>query len=374
VSERHALYAFEDLPDRNRPFLTYLRAAALDVREEWRQLLYDRAASDHSWMLDRLRGLRAAAAVPADLGVHVKLMPWRGGALTRFKVNGLELRAPVGRGGFGTIYAAAAAAGERVAVKVLESASASPRQLKRFQAEFDRLKSLGEKLAGVADPPGIVRCFESDVALLDGRVYPWYSMEFALGGDLGGRIEERKGGRLGRAAWSDPECRRQVVDEFRQVAAAVAYLHEQHVIHRDLKPSNVLVMEGGRLCLSDFGLAKHLGSSEGGAARGPATSSGAVLGTRCYMAPEQEKGEEVAEQADAYALGILLAELAVGDRPTTNTGVGQGSTLQSWRPLKRLPEPLGRVLLRLTDVAPERRPANGRAVAQEFEAVVAKSV
>jgi serine/threonine protein kinase len=372
VSERHTLYAFEDLPDRNRPFLTYLRAAALDVREEWRQLLHERPTGDHSWMLDQFRVLRAASAVPAGLEVHVRLMPWRGGALTGLKVDGLELLAPVGRGGFGTIYAAATPTGQRVAVKVLESASASLRQLQRFRAEFARLKSMGEKLAGMANPPGIIRCFESNAALLDGRVYPWYSMEFALGGDLGGRIEDRRGGRLGQAAWSDPECRCQIVEEFRQVLAAVAYLHEEHVIHRDLKPSNVLILEDGRLCLSDFGLAKHLGSSEGSAARGPATSSGAVLGTRCYMAPEQEKGQDVAEPADVYALGILLAELAVGDRPPANTGVSQGSTLQGWRRLKQLPDGWRRFALRLTDVVPGRRPANGRAVLQEFQALLAR--
>jgi serine/threonine protein kinase len=371
LSGRHTLYAFEDIPDRGRGYLTQTRSAALDTREEWRQALRREPAAGHGWMLGTLRELRALSAVPADLEVHLKLMPWRGGALTGVKLGGVQLLAPVGRGGFGTIYAAATPAGQKVAVKVLESASVSPRQQQRFRAEFARLKSVGEGLAGLAEPPGIIRCFESNVLMLDGRVYPWYSMEFALGGDLGGRIEERRGRQVGRAAWADPEGRRQVVHEFRQVAAAVAYLHDRHIIHRDLKPSNVLILEDGRLCLSDFGLAKHLGSADPGAARGPMTSSGAVLGTRCYMAPEQEKGQGVAEPADVYSLGVLLAELAVGERPPAG-GASRGSALQSWRRLKQLPDGLRRFVLRLTDVDPGRRPANARAVQQEFEAVLAK--
>jgi serine/threonine protein kinase len=371
LSGRHTLYAFEDIPDRGRAFLTQVRGAALDTREEWRQALHLAPASGHGWMLGPLRELRALSAVPAELEVHLKLMPWRGGSLTGVKVGGMQLLAPVGRGGFGTIYAAATPAGRKVAVKVLESASVSARQQQRFRAEFARLKSVGEGLAGLADPPGIVRCFESNVLMLDGRVYPWYSMEFALGGDLGGRIEERRGREPGRAVWADADARRQIVHEFRQVVAAVAYLHDRHIIHRDLKPSNVLILEDGRLCLSDFGLAKHLEAAEIGPRAGPVTSSGAVLGTRCYMAPEQERGQGVAEPADVYSLGILLAELAVGERPPAG-GATRGSALQSWRRLKQLPDGLRRFVLRLTDVEPGRRPADAGAVRREFEAVLAK--
>jgi serine/threonine-protein kinase len=371
LTARHTLYAFEDVPDRGRGYLTQTRSAALDTREEWRQVLHRAPAAGHGWMLGTLRELRALSGVPAELEVHLKLMPWRGGALTGVKLGGMQLLAPVGRGGFGTIYAAATPAGRKVAVKVLESASVSARQQQRFRAEFARLKSVGEGLAGLADPPGIVRCFESNVLMLNGRVYPWYSMEFALGGDLGGRIEERRGRQVGQAAWADLDGRRQIVHEFRQVVAAVAYLHERHLIHRDLKPSNVLILEDGRLCLSDFGLAKHLEAAEPGAARGPMTSSGAVLGTRCYMAPEQEKGQDVAEPADVYSLGVLLAELAVGERPPAG-GASRGSALQSWRRLRQLPDGLRRFVLRLTDVDPGRRPANAGAVRREFEAVLAR--
>jgi hypothetical protein len=359
VHERHTLYVFEDLPDRSWPFLSAVRAAAIDVRDEWRQKLHTQPAAGHGWLRGRLREWQEASRLPEGLDVGRRLTPWRGGALTGLSLDGNRLRAPVGRGGFGTVYAATAPGGEAVAVKVLEAAAISGRLVHRFRREFQRLRDL-------APHPGVIRCHAEGVLLLDGHVYPWYSMEFALGGDLNGRLEERRG-RVGRPPWDDLDLRSQIAGEFRQVVAAVAHLHDRHLVHRDLKPSNVLVMADGTLRLSDFGLAKNLEPSEHSLGSGPPTSAGAVMGTRHYMAPEQEKGQPVAETADVYALGILLAELTAGDRPHTNTGVSSGSTLQGWRRLNGLPEPLRRFLLRLTAVVPEQRPANARAVGEEFE-------
>jgi serine/threonine-protein kinase len=313
-------------------------------------------------MLGRLREFRDASTVPAELELHRKLMPWRGGALTGLKVNGIALQAPIGRGGFGAIYAATTPKGERVAVKVLEAVSVSPRQLDRFRQEFELLRKLDAH-------PGIIRCFEMSAALIDGRVYPWYSMEYALGGDLGGRADERRGGPLSPIPWKDAAQRQQVVGEFRQVLSAVAHLHERHIIHRDIKPSNVLVMEDGTLRLSDLGLAKNLEPSEHSLRHAPMTSTGAVMGTRHYMAPEMEKGLDVSEPGDVYALGVLLADLAVGERPHPNTGVKDGSTLQGWKKLTQLPDGLRRYILHLTAVNPEQRPPQARAAEQEFESL-----
>jgi serine/threonine protein kinase len=82
-------------------------------------------------------------------------------------------------------------------------------------------------------------------AAVDGRVCPWYSMEFALGGDLRARIDKRKGLLKGGVPWEDAEARSAVCGEFAEVAAAVAHLHGLGFVHRDLKPGNVLIMEDG---------------------------------------------------------------------------------------------------------------------------------
>jgi serine/threonine protein kinase len=213
----------------------------------------------------------------------------------------------------------------------------------------------------------------TDRQLLERFAHHKHEAAFALDGDLGGRAEERRGRPLDPVPWKDEVSREPIVAEFRQVTAAVAHLHGRSVIHRDIKPSNVLVMEDGSLRLSDFGLAKHLEPPEQSLRYGPMTSAGAVMGTRHYMAPEQEKGQEVGAPGDVYALGILLAELAVGERPCPHTGVSDGSTLQAWKRLNQLPEAVRGFILRLTAAAPEKRPASARVVQQEFEDLVKTS-
>src|SRR5262249_7837218 len=151
--------------------------------------------------------------------------------------------------------------------------------------------------------------------------------------------------------WAEPALRAAVVREFAVVAAAVAHLHALGIVHRDIKPGNVLIMEGGELRLADFGLVKDLKPPDqpliaATIVVAPRTSTGAVLGTRHYMAPEQERGGTVEAPADVYALGVLLAELATGQRPVPNSQVRTGSTLAGYPSLAPLPEALRGLILR----------------------------
>jgi len=115
------------------------------------------------------------------------------------------------------------------------------------------------------------------------------------------------------------------------VADAIAYAHSQGIIHRDLKPANVLVGAFGETVVIDWGLAKDLraagddepavepagpgGALAGGSGERSLTVAGAVLGTPCYMPPEQARGQPVDERADVYALGALLYEVLAGEPP-----------------------------------------------------------
>jgi Tol biopolymer transport system component len=103
------------------------------------------------------------------------------------------------------------------------------------------------------------------------------------------------------------------------LADAVSAAHEQGIIHRDLKPDNLMVTEESRLKILDFGLAKLKPMfSEAGASELPtrsATGEGKILGTVAYMSPEQAEGKTVDHRTDIFSIGILLYEMATGERP-----------------------------------------------------------
>jgi CheY-like chemotaxis protein len=354
ISGRHTLYVFERIPDKRRN-LTEIRSAAIDIQGDiWQQVLHPLPATDHGWLIESLRKLPASLPLPAELKLTTKLLNLSGGKLVGHQLGSNVLKRAVARGGFSTIYEARhVTSGQRLAVKVIEIVDARG-HFHRFREEVEKLQAL--------DHPGIVRCFEFGNDLIDGKEYPWYSMEFAVGGDLSDRLDERRAG-ADVVPWKETAWRRQILAEFETVVDAVAYLHDREIVHRDIKPSNVLIMQNGELRLSDFGLVKSLNPL----AESP-TSTGAVLGTLGYMAPEQEKGESILPAADIYALGIVLAELASGRKLYADTRIRDGSTLHRAWIVGQLPGALRRIIQRCTNVDPERRFPDGRALLEELQA------
>src|SRR5262249_6905884 len=123
-------------------------------------------------------------------------------------------------------------------------------------------------------------------------------------------LEYLPGGSLARALDGTPMSAAEAARLVETLALAVAEAHRLGVVHRDLKPANVLLTADGEPKVGDFGLAKSLASES-------LTHTGQVVGTPCYMAPEQAeaRAREVGPAADVYSLGAILYELLTGHPP-----------------------------------------------------------
>jgi serine/threonine-protein kinase len=275
----------------------------------------------------------------ARLGALPELPDFSG---TRYRLIG-----ELDRGGMGVVYAAEdLSLGREVAIKVLRDGLLRPDAADRLEREARILASL--------EHPGIVPVHDAGT-LPDGRA--WYVMKKVRGT----RVDA-----VTRAGLSISEALRL----FTRICEPVAFAHARGVVHRDLKPENVMVGEFGEILVMDWGVAKLLRDEENAradvrvgavpaagtpvrvAADRPLTSDGDVIGTRGYMAPEQERGEidAISPRSDVWALGAILRDLA---------------TAAASRDRSRLPKPLAAVIARATAREPGERYASAAELAAD---------
>ncbi|MBI4616406.1 MAG: protein kinase [Planctomycetes bacterium] len=198
----------------------------------------------------------------------------------------------LGRGGMGVVYEAEDPTLRRqVALKVLLDADAPPSHVRRLEREAEASAQLSH--------PNVVRVHEVGAAIdpASGGPVHFIAMELVAGETL-----RQAGERLSFA---------EKVRILAEVGDGVGHAHSRGVVHRDLKPENVLLAAGGRPVVSDFGLASWR------EARTRLTRPGAIMGSPCYMAPEQVRGETAAigPPADVWALGVMLYEVLTGKLP-----------------------------------------------------------
>ncbi len=204
------------------------------------------------------------------------------------------LEGEIGRGGMGVVFNARDERLKRqVAVKVL------PPEL-AFREEI-RLRFLREaETAARLSHPHIVPIHSVGEGP-DGLVY--FVMAYVDGEPLGAKLKRR--GRL------PPDESRRIMQE---TADALGAAHAFGIIHRDVKPDNIL-LEGsrGRVVVTDFGIAKALSSTTGGATL---TATGVAIGTPHYMSPEQAAGDrEIDGRSDIYSLGVVTYQMLAGELP-----------------------------------------------------------
>ncbi len=204
---------------------------------------------------------------------------------------------PVGAGGMGEIYLAEdTKLGRQVALKVLAPALAGdPERRDRFEREARAVAALNH--------PNIVTLHS--VEQEDGVLF--LTMELVEGKALTDLIP-RQGMTVA-----------QLLEVAIPLADAIAAAHQRGITHRDLKPANVMVSDEGRVKVLDFGLAKLQEDSPlaGDTAMTAAqlTGEGRIMGTFVYMSPEQAQGRPVDTRSDIFSLGVLLSEMATGERP-----------------------------------------------------------
>jgi hypothetical protein len=199
--------------------------------------------------------------------------------------------------------------------------------------------------------PNVCRVFDAGEA----GGYRFLSMEYASGGSLRQRLKE---------APPDRPFEDKIADA-RAVVQGLAAIHAAGLIHRDVKPDNVLIMEDGRLVLTDFGLAVAPGQATF------VTGYSGAVGTPSYMAPEVALGGDASAASDVFSLGVILHEIFFARRPeweTTKRGRFLRAPVDRSSP-RRLRHMARLCAACLDDLAP-RRPQSAVEVSRQFERAV----
>ncbi len=211
--------------------------------------------------------------------------------LEKFKIIDL-----LGQGGMGSVYRVEHLLMERqFALKCLNKFQSADGNWRRFQNEA--------KAAHLLDHANLLKVYE--FGLLPGG-QPFFLMELVEGVTLGDEIK-----RLGQLPVE------RAIKIFIQVAFAISYAHESHVVHRDIKPSNIMVSRKSddteTVKVVDFGIAKLTGIDEFN--QQTLTKTGEIFGSPLYMSPEQCTGIAVDHRSDLYSLGCVFYETLTGAPP-----------------------------------------------------------
>ena len=240
----------------------------------------------------------------------------------------------IGEGGMANVYLALDTILNReVAVKILRGDLADDEKfVRRFQREALSASKLNH--------PNIVEMY--DVGEDDGKYY--IVMEYINGKTLKNLIKKRGGLTL-----------HEVIDIMTQLTSAIMCAHDSYIIHRDIKPQNVLILDDGRVKITDFGIAMALNNHE-------LTQTNSVMGSVHYLPPEQATGVGSTTKSDIYSLGILMYELLIGKVPFKGDNAVEIAIKQMKEPIPsvkeqkpEIPQSLENIILKACEKKPKNR-------------------
>jgi serine/threonine-protein kinase len=252
----------------------------------------------------------------------------------------------IGEGGMANVYLAYDTILDRnVAVKVLRGdLSTDEKFVRRFQREAISASSLSH--------PNIVEMY--DVGEDEGNYF--IVMEFIDGKTLKNLIKKRG---------SLTVC--EVVDIMLQLTSAISCAHDSYIIHRDIKPQNVMILDDGRVKITDFGIAIASNASE-------LTQTNSVMGSVHYLPPEQANGNGATAKSDIYSLGILMFELLTGKLPFKGDNAVEIALKQMKEQIpsvckinEEIPQSIENVILKACAKNPRNRYSNVKAMYNDIK-------
>jgi tetratricopeptide (TPR) repeat protein len=245
--------------------------------------------------------------------------------------------------------------GRLVALKTIRPvAHADDDETKEFQQRFIR----EAQAAGILNHPAIVTVH--DIGQDEASGMSFIAMEYVEGSNLKEMLSQ------GRTMTYE-----QIGDIVAQIADALDFAHSKGIVHRDVKPANIILLEGYRAKITDFGIAKI--------ASGVAnlTTTGQFLGTPNYMAPEQIKGAPVDGRTDIFSLGICLYECLTRRKPfggDSLTSISYKIVHESFPALHeinpQIPEAFEEVVAQCLAKDPSKRYQRGKELAAALRAVM----
>ena len=272
------------------------------------------------------------------------------------KLGRYEIVRELGKGAMGIVYLAKdPLIGRLVALKTIRpSAHADDEDTREFQQRFVR----EAQAAGILNHPSIVTVH--DIGQDEPSGMSFIAMEYVEGQNLKEMLAQGR-----------PLSFEQAADICAQVAEGLDFAHAKGIVHRDVKPANIILLEGNRAKITDFGIAKITS----GVAN--LTTTGQFLGTPNYMAPEQIKGTPVDGRSDIFSLGICLYECLTHRKPfggDSLTSISYKIVHEPFPPLHEInptiPEGFSDVVTHCLEKDPAKRFQRGKDMANALRAVM----